>query len=326
MRERPRKMQAISDDDPGLRHHQRKLRYLKQRRKLKRLQITLIRMRAFLRIAATIIIFFILLKIIDLPQWYLNQDIFNFYPNHSLEIVGNEIVTTKQVMAQLKPLNLPKKQIFLLNTKMIEKPLLQLTPVKKVYIRRFWFPARLRIVINERIPVLAVSPSPKVNPVAVFTNDDVIIGRKFLPLPDSKPCYLVLTYTDYRKWSSNHINYLVYLSKLLETASNEKLIFIDLRNPDDVFVQLKDIRLRLGGLNKTVFKRSKRVSSVISEALKIKDDIDYIDLKWNNSVSIKLKNKQVDKQDDQATDKQENIQADNTDNVNNQTNDFNNLR
>lgn len=309
MRERPRKKQVIiEDDDPGLRHHQRKLHFLRKRRKLRRLQITLIRMRAFLRIAATIIILFVLIKIVNLPYWYLSQDVFNFYPNHSLEIAGNEIVTTKQVMAKLRPLNLPKKQIFLLNTNTIEKSLLQLTPIKKIYIRRFWFPARLKIVINERTPVLAVSPSPKVKPIAVFTNDDVIIDRSFLPLPASKPYYHVLTYTDYRKWSPNHVNYLVYLSKLIEVASGEKLIFIDLRNPDDVFVQLTDVRLRLGGLNKTVFKRSKRVSSVLTEAIKIKDDIDYIDLRWNNSVSIKLKNKENIKQEKPDSDKQKNKQ------------------
>jgi len=315
MRERPRKIKTIYDDDPGMRRHQIKLRYLKQRRKFRRLQISLIRMRAFLRIAATIIILFVLIKIVDLPQWYLNQNIFNFYPNHSLEITGNEIVTTKQIMAQLKPLNLPKKQIFLLNTKRIEKTLLKLTPIKKIYIRRFWFPARLKIVINERTPVLAVSPSPKVEPVAIFSDDNVIINRHFLPLPRSKPYYLVLTYTDYRRWSSNHINYLVYLSKLIETASGEKVMFIDLRNPDDVFVQLKYMRLRLGGLNKTVFNRSKRVSSVIFEAIKIKDDIDYIDLRWNNSVSIKLKNKENKKQANPAADKQKTVNIDNTNNI-----------
>ncbi|MDD3013562.1 MAG: FtsQ-type POTRA domain-containing protein, partial [Candidatus Gastranaerophilales bacterium] len=281
-------------------------------RKFRKLQIALIRMRAIFRIAATIIIFFALIKIVDLPQWYLNKEIFNFYPNHSLEIVGNEIVTTKQIMAQLKPINLPKKQVFLLDTKIIEKSLLQLNPIKKVYIRRFWFPARLKIVINERTPVLGVSPAPNIMPIAIFTDDDVIIHRNFLPLPKSKPYYFVLTYTDYRKWSSNHVYYLVYLSRLLETATNEKLIFIDLRNPDDVFVQLKDIRLRLGGLNKTVFKRTKRVSSVLSEAIKIKDDIDYIDLRWNNSVSIKLKSKDNVKQDNSKVDKQGNTNTNNT--------------
>jgi len=317
MRERPRKMQAINDDDPGLRHHQRKLRYLKQRRKFRKLQITLIRMRAFLRVVATIIILFVMIKIVDLPQWYLNQNVFNFYPNHSLEIAGNEIVTTKQIMAQLRPLNLPKKQIYLLDTKMIEKSLLRLTPIKKVYIRRFWFPARLKIVINERVPVLAVSPAPKVNPVAVFTDDDTIINGSFLPLPDSKPYYLVLTYTDYRKWSYNHVDYLVYLSKLIESASNQKLIYLDLRNPDDVFIQLKDVRLRIGGLNKTVFKRSKRISSVLSEAIKIKDDIDYIDLRWNNSVSIKLKNKEKENA------KEDNLAADKKEKTNNSNNEIN---
>jgi|GEM_PF-540302 len=297
MREKPRKMQAAIDDHPSLRHHQRKLRYLKERRKYRRLQISLIRMRAFFRIAATVLIFYLIYIIANLPQWYLGKDIFNYYPNQSLEITGNDIVKTKQIMAVLKPLNLPKKQVFLLNTDEVEKALKTLTPVKRVYIRRFWFPARLKIVIDERTPVLAVSPSPKSKPVAVFTNDDVIIGREFLPLPNTMPYYLILTYVDYSKWSQNHVYYLIYLSKLLEAESGEKLVYIDIRNPYDVFVQLSYVRLRLGELNPTVFKRAKRISSVIGEAIKLKDDIDYIDLRWNNSVSIKLKNKDVNNKD-----------------------------
>jgi cell division septal protein FtsQ len=322
MRERSRKRQAINDDDPGLRHHQKKLHYLKQRRKLRKLQISLIRMRAFLRVIATFIILFVLIKIGNLPQWYLSQNVFNYYPNHSLEIVGNEIVTTKQIMAQLNTIDLPNKQIFLINTKNIEKSLLKLNPVKKVYIRRFWFPARLKIVINERTPVLGISPTAKIKTIAVFTSDNTIIGSKFLPLPVSKPYYKVLTYADYRKWSSNHVNYLVYLAKLIETSSGDKLMFIDLRNPDDVYVQLKTIRLRLGELNKTVFKRSKRIGSVYTEAIKFKNDIDYIDLRWNNPVYIKLKNKENIKQSDTEIDKQDNTINDDSMNTDN----FNNLR
>lgn len=308
MRERPRKRQATNDDDmPELNHHKRKLHYLKQRRKLRKLQISLMRARSYIRFFMTIAIFIILIKIVGIPQWYLNKDIFKYYPNHSLEIIGNEIVTTKQIMNELQKINLPNKQIFLISTKDIEKRLIKLTPIKKIYIRRFWFPARLKIVINEREPVLGISPSPKVSTIAVFTSDNNIIGRKFLPLPKTKPYYKVLTYTDYRKWSPNHVNYLIYMAKLIETATGDKVIFIDIRNPDDVYVQLKNMRLRIGELNKTVFNRTKRIASVYSEAVKLKNDIEYVDLRWNNPVYIKLKNKDNIKRENASVDNKVNL-------------------
>lgn len=308
MRDMPRKREAINDDDmPGLNHHKRRLHYLKQRRKLRKLRISLIRLRSSLRFFMTVAIFILLIKIISFPQWYLDKNVFKYYPNNSLEIVGNEVVATMQIMDELQKINLPNKQVFLISTKEIEKKLLKMSPVKKVYIRRFWFPARLKIVINEREPVLGVSPSPKVPAVAIFTSDNTIIGKKFLPLPKSKPYYKVLTYTDYRKWSSNHVNYLIYLAKLIEAASTDKIVFIDIRNPDDVFIQLKNTRLRIGELNKTVFNRTKRIGSVYSAAIKLKNEIEYIDLRWNNPVYIKLKNNDNIKQENTTVDDKVNI-------------------
>ncbi|NLF83664.1 MAG: hypothetical protein GX568_06740, partial [Candidatus Gastranaerophilales bacterium] len=53
--------------------------------------------------------------------------------------------------------------------------------------------------------------------------------------------------------------------------------------------QLKNVRLRIGAIKgKEVIKRVDKVSSVIPEAMKIKDSINYIDLRWDN-ISIKLK-------------------------------------
>lgn len=52
---------------------------------------------------------------------------------------------------------------------------------------------------------------------------------------------------------------------------------------------MENIRLRIGGLKgKEIFQRIQKVSSVIPEAMKLKDNISYIDLRWSN-VSIKLK-------------------------------------
>ena len=58
--------------------HQKKLRYLKTRRQVRKLQITLVRTRALARFFATILICWGLIKLVNLPQWYLNANIFNY--------------------------------------------------------------------------------------------------------------------------------------------------------------------------------------------------------------------------------------------------------
>ena len=150
----------------------------------------------------------------------------------------------------------------------------------------------MKIVIEEKTPVLAVSPSPNIKTVAVFTDEGSIIGKDYLPVTSSKKIYSVITYDDYTKWNLNHVKYLTYLSKFLESFSGKSLVYIDIRNPDDVYAQLKDFRLRIGELNHTVFKRSERIESILSEASKLKNQIDYIDLRWEHYPSIKLKQKE----------------------------------
>ena len=280
-------------DELDLNHHQQRLRYLKTRRNFRRIKLIIARFRILFRLIAIFLIAFGLIKLTGSPQWYLKPDVFSYYPNDSLEIQGNEIVKVNQIMAKLRTIKLPREQIYLLDTQPIEKALQQLVPIEKAHVRRFWFPARLKIVIDERLPVLSIAPSPNAMPIAVFTDDSFIIDREFLPLNPSKKTYLIITYSDFYKWTSKQLNYLIYLSKLFENYSGQNLKYIDIRNPDDVYAQLDTVRIRVGELNATVFKRCKRISSVLPQTSKLNGKIEYIDLRWDNSTFIKLKEKDI---------------------------------
>ena len=292
-----KRMKTISPDSESQiinNYNKRKLSQFKKRRNLRKTKIFRENIRFWARIFSIGLLVLIFWIIVDLPQWYLNKNIFTSYPNKYLEIEGNKIVSTRQLLSKLKALKIPHKPVYLLNTKTFENKILELTPVKKVFIRRYWFPARLRIVLDERTPVLSVTPTPKIEPVAVFTNDDGIIkilGKEYLPLPSSKETYKIITYDQFSLWSPKLIKYLTDLAFYIENASNEKLEYIDIRNPDDVFIQLKDVKLRIGRINgSTTFSNVVKVIPVLPEALKTKNEIEYIDLRWDN-VSIKLKDK-----------------------------------
>jgi len=261
-------------------YNKRKLSQFKKRRNLRKTKILRENIRFWARIFS--------IGLLVLIFWVI-------IPNKYLEIEGNKIVSTKQLILKLKTLKIPNKPVYLLNTKSIENKILELTPVKKVFIRRYWFPARLRIVLDERTPVLSIAPTPKIEPVAVFTNDDGIIkilGKEYLPLSPLKETYKIITYDQFSLWSPKLIKYLTDLAFYIENYSNEKLEYIDIRNPDDVFIQLKDVKLRIGRINgSTTFSNIVKVIPVLPEALKTKNEIEYIDLRWDN-VSIKLKDKE----------------------------------
>jgi len=84
------------------------------------------------------------------------------------------------------------------------------------------------------------------------------------------------------------ISTLENLAYSLEKATNDKLIYLDVRNPHEVYAQMENIKFKIGDLkNKKVYNEIENVAIVIPEAMKIKDKIDYIDLSRNN-ISIKL--------------------------------------
>lgn len=279
------------DSQVNLAKHQKRLKYLKTRREMKQWQIRLIRMRSMARLVSFVLIIWLFFYIAKLPQWYLPSDIFSKYPNSNLEIEGNKIIPVEKILSQLKNVTVSKTPMYLLSTKLLEKQVLALAPAKNIYIRRFWFPARLKIVIDEKLPVLAISPSPKVKPVAVFNEDASITGRDFLPLPANYKLYTVITYDDFKVWNKDQLKYLITLSDIIERESKLKLEYIDIRNPDDTYAQLKGIRLRLGELNGSLLKRIKRVGPVVTRALSIKQEIEYVDLRWDSpdTLAIKLK-------------------------------------
>ena len=280
-------------------YNKRKIYQLKKRRDLRKTKIFMSRLRFFARIVAIILLAWGFCVIIDIPQWYPDKNIFRSYPNEFLEIEGNSIISDNQIMAKLKNIEIPDKPIYMTDTKTIEDKLLELPPAKKVFLRRYWFPARLRIVFDERTPVLSIAPTPKVPPVAVFTDDNgsiKILDREYLPLPPSKKTYKIITYDNFRNWKNSQVQYIEKFSSHIESSTGQRLLYIDIRNPDDVFIQLEDIRLRIGRIHgNSTFANIDKVRSVLPETMKIKDDIEYIDLRWDN-VSIKLKEKNQNEQ------------------------------
>jgi len=282
-----------NSDDLAIRNYNRKkIGKLKKRRKMRRLKILFIRLKVITKLACFVLISWGILKLASLSCWYLNENIFSSYPNKYLELEGYNIISAEQLVNRLHGVTLPEKPLYLIDTSLIENKIKEMTPVKRVVIRRYWMPARLRIIVDERTPVISITPSQKVDPIAVFTldgNEVKLLEKDYLPLPKTMETYKIITYDDYKSWKSAQIPYIRQLAFYLEKTADDKLLYLDIRNPDDVYAQMENIRLRIGGLKgKEVFKRIQKVSSVIPEAMKLKNNISYIDLRWSN-VSIKLK-------------------------------------
>lgn len=271
---------------------QRRLQKNRMERKVRQSQMWLRRFQLLARLVIIVGLMVLGYKLLKLPQWYLNKNIFNSLDNPSLEILNNKIVPSYKILAALRRTEVPSKPIYRLETDEIKQNIMQLDPIEDVYIRRFWFPARLQIIVEEKVPVITISPALNTPPVAFFAKGGKLIGRDYMPLAKSFKTVLVLVYgtkgDDYRNWNNEKIKTLEKIAKSVEANSGEKVEYIDLRNPKDAYVKVKSVNIRLGTLDETIFDRINRLPSILPQIKTLDKKIKYVDLRWKDANYIKL--------------------------------------
>ena len=79
------------------------------------------------------------------------QDAFTKNDSKTIEIINNKIVPTPIIYQAMRGLYVPKLPIFLVSVKPIKQELFKIPVIKNIYVRRYGFPARIQIIIRERI-------------------------------------------------------------------------------------------------------------------------------------------------------------------------------
>lgn len=249
-------------------------------------------LRKSLRFFVTIFLFFALIYIAKMPQWYLSSKAFTTVGNNSIVITNNKIVKPHRILAFLKLHKVPGKPIYMMKTSSLEKDIKKLPPVKDVYIRRYAFPARLQIVIKERTPIITIAPNEKAIPVAAYADDGTYIGKEYLPFNSSIKTVKILSLNgqgdDYRKWTLDKINELVEIAEIVKLYANEPVEYIDLRNPNDVYIKIKSVNIRVGKLDAGIYERLKRIPSILPKIKLLNIKIKYVDISWEKVNYLKL--------------------------------------
>lgn len=268
------------------------VRKMQRRRQVRKGRKRKNNVRAFCCFFMNIFLIFALAMLTRLPQWYLDKGIFSSKSSDSLEILNNNIVSTPKILNALKTEEVPNVPIYMAKMDGLKKKLLQFPPIEDVYIRRYAFPARLQIIVREREPYMTISPDIKVPPVAFFTRDGKLIGREYLPLKKDYDVIRVLSYgnkgDDYTKWDLKKLSKIEKITKYVANYSMEPVEYIDLRNPDDVYVKIKSVNIRLGRLDEAVYERIKRIPSIIPQIQLMDSNVKYLDLRWEDTNYLKL--------------------------------------
>ena len=267
--------------------------HTKQReRKVRKGRMRRERLRVFLRFLFVVGAIYAMYFISVLPQMYLPQNAFSVVNSDAVKVINNKIVPTHRILAVLHGVDVPKKPIYAAKTNDIKKAIMQLAPVENVYIRRYAFPARLEVIVKERVPIMIIAPDVGVEPVAYFTQDGKIIGREYMPLKTDTQPLLVLSYgnkgDDYTKWDAMRVAEIQKIVKYIETYSKEKVEYIDYRNPEDIFVKIPTVNIRVGKPDAQIFDRISRLPSILPQVKMVDSKVKYLDLSWEKVNYLKL--------------------------------------
>lgn len=275
----------------------RRIKQSKMKRKIRHTQRKIHTFRILLRLMLIVGLCFLCYHVIYMKSWRLPQDTFSKLDSSSLKISNNKIVPSYKILAAIRQIEIPDKAIFLIRTDEIKQSILKIDPIQDVYVRRFWFPARLDIIIKERVPAILIAPNEKVAPIGYFSRDGKLIGHEYMPLKANYKTIKVLAYCtkddDYRKWDIKKQNYIKKMARMVEFYSGEQIEYIDMRNPADIYIKIKPVLLRLGPIDEVSLeengkKRLSRLPSLLPQVKLLDKNIKYLDLRWDKVNYIKL--------------------------------------
>lgn len=281
--------EELTEQHPRYRR-KRRLKQARMQRQVRKSQRRLNRLRVLWKLFLIVFLISLGIFVLKMPQWRLHTNAFDSLNSPALDIVNNKIVPAQKVLSALRRNQVSTRPIFLVKTDNLKESIMKLEPVQDVYIRRFWFPARLKIIIVERTPVITISPDIDVDPIAFFSSDGKLIGRDYMPLAPEYKTIRIITYgsgDDYRNWDRTKINNFRKLASLVETASGEQVEYIDYRDPRDVYIKIPTVSIRLGSFNTGNFSKINRIPSLLPQVKMLNKKVKYIDLRWDTNY-IKL--------------------------------------
>ena len=267
-------------------NHEREVKKRLRQRRVRGKQVHLKHLHTFARFLLSSLLIVGSYYFIKLPGWYVSQDAFSHADPEVLKLINNDIVPDEKIYTLLSGYQTEGLPIFAQKTDDLRKLLLELPPVEDVYVRRYAFPAKIDFIFRERIPVMTISPDVEIPPVAYFAQDGKLVGKEYAPYVEKFHTLLVLSYgnrgNDYHKWEKTQVDELLRFAKYVENYSKEKVEYIDYRNPEDAYVKIPTIKIRLGKIDSQTFERVKKLSAILPEIRMMDEDIKYLDLRWKD--------------------------------------------
>lgn len=262
--------------------HKQKERHIRKKRKRQR------RIKALLRFVIILVLCYIGYEFYMLKGWYLPENAYSNQNSEIVEIVNNKIIPTQIIYDSIKNVPVSKRPIFITNINNLKHEIYKIPVIDNVYIRRYGFPARLQIIIQERTPLAIIKKDLQSKPDAYYTTDGVaIINKNYMNIEQNAQTINILAKYN-NDWNFEKIKEIVKIVKSVENYSSEKVEYIDMRNPNDVYVKIQTTNIRLGVLDSTILERVKRIYTILPQISTVDGQIKYIDLSWDKVNYLKM--------------------------------------
>ena len=267
----------------------------KHKRKTVRSSFPLLLLRALL----IALLIFCGYKLLTSSQWYYSQSMFNSVKNKNFIIVGTYITSKDKVLDVMKKVQIPRRPLYMLDVKAFEDRISEIETVKSVFVRRYWFPARMQIVIEDKMPILMVAPDEKSEPIAFFVEDGTLLSSDLLPKNEKIYPLKVITNgknsnDNFVNWKQDRLNQLTELAEKVSLFSGEDVEYIDIRDANNTYIKIQSVLINLGEMNDTAYSRLKSIASILPNLDKIDEKIKYIDLRWDVVKYVTVEDKKND--------------------------------
>ena len=292
MAEEEKKQQLeINGEENGYEIAKKSLRRNQKERKLRKKRKKANQLKKVLRFLTFLFVIFLIYKFVLLSGWYMKENVLK-KGNSDINIINNNIVKTDIILNDIDNIPIKNLPIFMFDVNIIKQKLYKIPVIKRVYVRRYAFPARSDVMVKERIPTVVLKTNLKKPPVAFYTSDNILItDRNYMDFHIDKSVRVILVKSPFssKSWTKKKFAYLEKIIREVEQNSEENVQYMDVRKPNDVYRKIPSANIRLGALDSSVFERIKRIYTILPEISDLNGKVRYIDLSWDKVNYIKLK-------------------------------------
>lgn len=202
-----------------------------------------------------------------------------------IEVLGNRVVDVEQVRGAL--LGFVGKPIYKLDPGLLESRVRSLEAVKYAFVRRYVLPRpHLVVQVLEEFPWATFYTNPDGEPEAVISETGRFIPLREFPnvvRPEFKIYAqpgLKLSKTDVGQWAA----WVAYVA----AQTGKRVDSVDMRQPQNIWIQDEDLRLKIGVADSTLTRRLGRLASIVPELGKVSGQLEYINLGLDNNIPLKV--------------------------------------